>query len=139
MAGRPPPLAAFGQGPFRGAILPNSNNEEEVWEVPLEIFNKPSIGNRKQLGNNRKAMALFEKPETPKKQVRVAANWWAPAAPNAANPAAGQPWRVRPNVYLTPQRPITKKVPKTPRKPTGAERRSRKNRKSRRNTRRLRK
>lgn len=134
MAGRPPPLAAAGQGPFRGS-LPSSNNEnEEIWEVNLNMFERPHPGNRKELGNNRKAMALFNKPGTPKKQVRVAANWWAPAAPNAANPAAGQPWRVRPNVYHTPQRPVRKQIPKTPKKNNGS-----RHRKSRRNTRRLRK
>ena len=119
---------------------PNSNNEE-VWEVNTNMLGPLTPGNKggKTRAASRSALYLFNEPKTPKKQVRVAANWWAPAAPNAANPAAGQPWRVRPNVYLTPQRPITKKVPKTPRKPTGAERRSRKNRKSRRNTRRLRK
>lgn len=119
---------------------PNSNNEE-VWEVNTNMLGPPTPGNKgsRTIAASRAALSLFNQPKTPKKQIRVAANWWAPAAPNAANPGAGQPWRVRPNVYLTPQRPITKKVPKTPRKPTGAERRSRKTRKSRRNTRRLRK
>jgi hypothetical protein len=141
MAGRPPPLAVFGQGPYQGAAAgASSNNEnEEVWEVPLNLFNKPSVGNRVELGNTKRTMSLFNEPGTPKNQVRVAANWWAPPAPNVTNPAAGRPWRVHPKVFTTPQRPIRKQVPKTPRKPTGAERRSRKYRKSRRNTRRLRK
>ena len=120
---------------------PNASMEEEVWEVNTNMLGPPTPGNKGSRTNavSQAALRLFNQPKTPKKQVRVAANYWAPAAPNAANPAAGQPWRVRPNVYLTPQRPIAKKVPKTPRKPTGAERRSRKHRKNRRNTRRLRK
>lgn len=120
---------------------PNASMEEEVWEVNTNMLGPPTPGNKgsRTLAASRAALSLFNQPKTPQKQVRVAANWWAPAAPNAANPAAGRPWTIDPRFYQTPQRPITKKVPNTPRKPTGAERRTRKQRKSRRNTRRLRK
>lgn len=131
MAGRPPPLAGFGQGPYQGAAAGagENNSNEDVWEVNLNLFEKPRPGNRKQLGNNRRAMALFEKPETPRAQIRVAANWKAPSA-------AGKPLLVRPNVYKTPNRRIQAKAPAAPKKNNGSRRR---NRKSRRNTRRLRK
>ena len=142
MAGRPPPLAPLGQGPLRGIPLPPSKEEdEEVWEVNLNLFERPPPGNRVELGAHKAAMALFNKPETPKKQLRVAANWHAPHAPNTANPAAGQAWKVPPAVFQTPKNPrLTGPIPKAPKKPTGAERRSRhRRRKSRRQSRRLRK
>ena len=129
MAGPPPRLAAFGEGPYRGAAAAGAGNNsfnEEVWEVNLNLFEKPLPGNRKQLGNHRRAMELFAKPETPKAQVRVAANWLAPAA-------EGRLLKVNPNVYKTPNKPIKSKAPATPKKNNGSRRRNR------RKTRRLRK
>ena len=127
MAGRPSPLFAVGQGPYQGAVASENNSNEEIWEVNLNLFEKPLPGNRKQLGNNRRAMMLFNKPETPRAQVRVTANWQAPSA-------AGRPLTVQPSVYTTPNKPIRAKTPNTPKKNNGSRRRNR-----RRNTRRLRK
>lgn len=117
---------------------PNNSNDEEVWEVDVAMMGPPTPGNKgsRTKAASQAAFRLFNEPKTPKKQVRVAANWLAPPAPNAANPAAGKPLRINPNVYKTPQRSITKKLPTTPKKNNGSRRR---NRKGRRNTRRLRK
>ena len=103
-----------------------------MWEVNLNLFERSQLGNRAELGAHKAAMALFNKPETPKAQLRVAQNYKAPGAREV-------PQRVHPNVFKTPQksRP-TIPIPKAPKKQTGAERRSRR-RKSRRQTRRLRK
>ncbi len=136
MAGRPPPLAPLGQGPFAGLVRKNANENEneEVWEVDLNVFGKPPVGNVKELGNSVAAMRLFNKPETPRVLPKIIT---PPGAPERK-----RKWNVpAENLKLeTPKKQMIRpRVPKTPRRPTGVNKRkasrTRKLRKSRRQNR----
>ena len=73
MQGPPLRLAPIGQGPL-GRVQPreDENENEEVWTVPLNLFNRPTPGNRETLSNQRNVSWANKPPTTPRNQpIRV--------------------------------------------------------------------
>ena len=67
MQGPPLRLAPIGQGSL-GHVQPRNEENEEVWELPLTLFNRPAPGNQENRSNQRNLSWANKPPSTPKNQ-----------------------------------------------------------------------